>query len=125
MAPKGSVTRHQVDAIDQLEHYKKIQNNWCEHNASCTVYVKDEEWIDVGKWVYENWDSLVGVAFLPYDGGVYEQPPLEEITKEQYEELIKVQPKVDYALLSQYEKEDMTQGKSELACTAGQCDIPV
>lgn len=96
----------------------------CEHNQSTTIYVKDEEWIDVGKWVYENWDSLVGLSFLPYDGGIYEQPPLEEITKEQYDVMVKEMPEIDYSLLAKYELEDMTQGKSELACVSGSCDIP-
>jgi hypothetical protein len=113
-----------VSVIDQLEHYKKIQTNWCEHNASTTIYVQDDEWITVGKWVYENWEHVVGISFLPYDGGVYEQPPLEEITKERYEELVAKLPKIRYDLLSQFELEDMTQGKSELACVGGACEIP-
>src|SRR6185503_912186 len=81
-APENAITRHNVSAIDQLEWYKKIQKNWCEHNASMTVYVRDDEWFKVGNWVYENWDVVNGVSFLPFDGGKYKQTPYEEITKE-------------------------------------------
>lgn len=122
-APKGAVTRHDVTAIDQLEHYRKVQENWCEHNASSTIYVQDSEWFEVGNWVYQNWESVCGLSFLPSDNGRYQQAPLEEITKERYEELLKAFPKIDYAELSRYELEDQTTGAQTLACTGGVCEI--
>lgn len=122
-SPAGAVFREHMTAIEQLEHYKKIQSYWCEHNQSITVYVKDEEWLEVGNWVYKNWDSFVGVSFLPYDGGKYEQPPYEEITKEQYDQMAKELPKIKYELLTKYETEDMTEGETTLACIGGACDL--
>ena len=122
-SPEKSITRNDLSAIEQLNHYKKIQQNWCEHNASCTVYVKDEEWFLVGNWVYENWDIVNGISFLPYDGGKYEQAPYEEIDKETYEEMTKNMPKVDYSKLSDFEKEDGTTGSKELSCIGDRCEL--
>lgn len=122
-APEGCITRGDLTAIQQLEHYKKLKENWCEHNASATIYVKDSEWFEVGNWVYKNWETINGLSFLPYDGGVYELAPYEEITKEQYKELVKKFPKIDYSQLSKYELEDNTQGSQALACVAGVCEI--
>ena len=122
-APKDAVFREDVTAIKQLEWYKKVQENWCEHNASCTVYVKDEEWFAVGNWVYENWDLINGVSFLPYDGGRYELAPYEEITKEEYEKLIDKQVVIDYSQLSKYETEDATSGAKTYACTGDSCEL--
>jgi hypothetical protein len=122
-APEGAVLKDNVSAIQQLEHYKKIQTNWCEHNASITVYVKDSEWFEVGNWVYENWDIVNGISFLPYDGGRYEQAPYEEITKERYERLLAEFPKIDYSQLSQFELEDGTEGAKTYACVGNACEI--
>lgn len=122
-SPEGAITREQVSAIDQLEWYLKIQKNWCEHNQSITVYVRDDEWMKVGNWVYDHFDDIVGVSFLPYDGGNYQQAPYEEITKEQYEKMLAEFPTIDYSQLSQYELDDNTTGAQALACTAGGCEI--
>ena len=80
-APDGAVLRSQVSAIDQLKWYKRVQTNWCEHNQSITIYVKPEEWFEVGNWVYKNWDLACGLSFLPYDGGHYQLAPYEEISE--------------------------------------------
>jgi len=122
-SPKASVTRNQMNAIQQLEHYKKIQMYWCEHNASCTVYVKDNEWFEVGNWVYENWEYITGVSFLPYDGGKYEQAPYEEIDKEKYTELKRKQPRIDYSKLGIYEDDDNTEGAHTVACSGDICEL--
>jgi len=122
-SPVKSITRKDWNAVKQLEWYKKVQENWCEHNQSCTIYVNDNEWLQVGSWVYENFDSVIGVSFLPQNGGTYALAPYEEITKEKYEELREVFPKVDYAKLSKFEKEDQTTGAQSLACTSGVCEI--
>lgn len=122
-APKTAITAEEMGAIEQLEHYKKIQTNWCEHNASITVYVRDHEWLAVGSWVYENWDIVNGVSFLPYEDHAYEQAPYEKITEEEYNKLIEKFPKIDYSELSRYEQEDNTEGAKSLACVSGVCEI--
>ena len=122
-APEGCTKRSDVTALEQLKHYKNLQHNWCEHNASMTVYVRDEEWFEVGNWVYKNWDIINGVSFLQYDSGRYKQAPYEEIDRRTYESFIKKVPVIDYSQLSKYEMEDNTQGKAEYACTGDKCDI--
>lgn len=122
-APENAITKDMVNAIDQLEWYKKVQMSWCEHNASCTIYVKEDEWFEVGNWVYKNWNIVNGLSFLPYDGGKYEQAPLEEISKEQYDKLVAKFQKIDYNMLSQFEKEDGTDGAKTYACVGNQCEI--
>ena len=122
-SPEGCITRKDVTALDQLSHYKNLQHNWCEHNASMTVYVRDDEWFEVGNWVYKNWDIINGVSFLPYDGGHYKLAPYEEIDVHSYERLIKDLPRIVYSELANYESEDNTQGKQELACSGDKCDI--
>ena len=122
-APEDCITRKDVTALEQLHHYKNLQHNWCEHNASMTVYVREDEWFEVGNWVYQNWDIINGVSFLPYDGGHYKLAPYEEIDHRTYERLIKKLPRIDYKQLSKYELEDNTQGKAEYACNGDKCEI--
>jgi ribonucleoside-triphosphate reductase len=122
-SPEGCITRKDLSAMDQLKHYKNLQLNWCEHNASMTVYVRDDEWFEVGNWVYQNWDIINGVSFLPYDGGNYQLAPYEEIDHYTYESLIKKFPQINYNKLTKYELEDNTQGKAEYACVGDKCDI--
>jgi len=122
-APKNAITIEDVTALDQLEHYKKIQKNWCEHNASITVYIKPEEWLSVGDWVYKNWEIVNGISFLPVKDHVYEQPPYEKITKEEYDKMAKAFPKIDYTQLGKYETDDNTEGAKSLACAGGICDV--
>ena len=122
-SPEGCITRKDVTALEQLRHYKNLQHNWCEHNASMTVYVRDDEWFEVGNWVYKNWDIINGVSFLPYDGGHYELAPYEEIDHRTYKRLIKGYPVINYSKLSDYELQDETGGSKEYACTGDKCDI--
>ena len=122
-APEGCITRKDVTALEQLRHYKNLQHNWCEHNASMTVYVREDEWFEVGNWVYKNWDIINGVSFLPYDGGHYELAPYEEIDARTYKRLIKALPVINYSKLSKYELQDETGGSKEYACTGDKCDI--
>ena len=112
-----------MTALEQLRHYKNLQHNWCEHNASMTVYVREDEWFEVGNWVYKNWDIINGVSFLPYDGGHYELAPYEEIDARTYKRLIKALPVINYSKLSDYELQDETGGSKEYACTGDKCDI--
>jgi ribonucleoside-diphosphate reductase alpha chain len=119
-APKNSVTRNEISAIQQLEQYLNYKDNWCEHNPSITVYVKEHEWMEVGAWVYKHFDDIIGVTFLPHSDHVYKQAPYQEITKEEYDEMIKTFPKsIDWTKLQ--ENTDLTEGAQELACVAGVC----
>lgn len=104
--PEKSLTRNDLDVIAQLEHYKKVQTKWCEGNASTTIYVKEDEWLKAGAWVYDNFEDIVGIAFLPYDGGIYKLAPYEEIDEETYEKMKASFPAIDYSLLSQFEREE-------------------
>lgn len=122
-APEGAVTKEKMTAIQQLEWYKKIQINWCEHNASATIYVEDNEWFAVGNWVYQNWDIVNGLSFLPADGGKYQQAPLEKISKTVYDDMVKKMVNIDYSKLNIFEKEDNSEGAKSLACVGGACDI--
>lgn len=122
-APDGAITKDQMNALDQLEWYKRIQLNWCEHNASATIYVEDDEWFEVGNWVYKNWEIVNGLSFLPADGGKYQQAPLEKINQEQYEEMVKSFINIDYSKLSLFEIEDNSEGAKSLACVGGACEL--
>lgn len=123
-APKGAITRDQVTAVEQLEWYLKLKN-WCEHNQSMTVYVRDDEWLRVGAWVYDHFDDIVGITFLPYDGGKYKLAPYEAITEDEYRKRAKAFPAIDYSRLSDYELEDTTAGIQQMqACSGpGGCEL--
>lgn len=122
-APAHATFRNDLTAIQQLEHYLVVKNNWCEHNPSITVYVRDNEWLAVGDWVYNHFDDIGGVSFLPHTDHVYRQAPYTECTKETYELLADSMPKVSWDGLRDIEKEDSTTGNKELACTAGVCEL--
>lgn len=121
-APEGSITRHDVGAIRQLEHYLVFQKYWCEHNPSITVYVKNDEWLEVGAWVYKHLNSLGGVSFLPSTDHVYPQAPYQDISAEQYAEAAAKFPKFSWADFDKYEVDDATVNMHELACTNGSCE---
>jgi ribonucleoside-diphosphate reductase alpha chain len=119
-----SIFRTDMTAIQQLELWKVYQENWCEHKPSVTISVKENEWLEVGAWVYENFDMMSGVSFLPFSEHTYKQAPYQDCTKEEYEMLLKRMPKsVEWNKLSKYESTDMTIGAQELACTSGFCEI--
>lgn len=124
-APDGAMTRDNQTAIEALDLWKRLQDNWCEHKPSATINVREDEWMDVGAWVYKNFDTLSGVSFLPHDGGAYKQAPYQEITKEEYEDfLVKYPvPVFQWDILKDYEKEDHTTGSQELSCTGGACEV--
>jgi len=100
------------------------QKHWCEHKPSVTITVKEHEWMQVGAWVYDNFDYMSGISFLPFSEHSYKQAPYQDIEEKQYEEVSKMLPKeVDWSKLSEYELTDTTSGSQELACTAGVCEI--
>lgn len=122
-APEGAITRNDVKALDMLEEWKKIKTNFTEHNPSVTIYVDEDEWLDVGNWVYNNWDIVGGISFLPKSEHVYQLAPYEEIDREKYEELSERIGEIEFAKLVLYEQQDNTEGAKELACVAGGCEI--
>ena len=123
-SPVESVMRDAKSAIEQLEIWKLYQLYWCEHKPSITVYVKEEEWLQVGAWVYENFDVMSGVSFLPHSDHSYKQAPYQEVDKKTYQEWVAKTPRnINWMDLTQYEKEDTTTSSKELACTAGACEI--
>lgn len=123
-SPEHAVFRKDMSAIEQLELWLTYQRHWCEHKPSITVSVKEEEWMTVGAWVYEHFDEMSGVSFLPFSDHVYKQAPYQDCTKEEYEALAAKMPKiVNWMDLAKYEKQDTTTGTQELACVAGGCEI--
>lgn len=122
-APETSVKVDDIGAMDQLRLWKKYQDFWCEHKPSCTVYYKDSEFLEVGQWVYNNFDTVSGVSFLPVSDHKYRQAPYEEITKEEYDDLVADMPKIPWEYLSAYEKQDTTTSSQELACTGNVCEV--
>lgn len=121
--PNHAVFRNDRSALEQLDHYLMFQKEWSEHNVSITVYVKDHEWMGVGDWVYQNFDALAGVSFLPHSDHTYQQAPYTECSKEEYEELLGRMPEFNWEQLALFEQDDATVNTKELACSAGVCEI--
>lgn len=125
-SPDGSKLREHERALEQLERYLQIMRTWCGdkgHNQSATVYVRDDEWKEVGEWLWANFDEVTGLSFLPYDGGAYRLAPYVEINEEEYLAAQKEMPDVDFNLLTHYETRDEGEGAAEPACMGGACDI--
>ena len=123
-SPEGCITRNDFNAIEQLKLWKVYQDSWCEHKPSITVYYKDSDFLEVGDWVYKNFDSVSGVSFLPHTDHVYKQAPYEEITEGAYNKMVAAMPsEIDWKELAAFEKGDTTTGTQELACSAGLCEI--
>ena len=119
----NSMTRHDISALEHLELWLTYRKHWTDHNPSVTIYVGEDEWPEVGAWVWNHWDEVCGVSFLPRedDNHSYAQAPYEEISKEKYNELKALVPTVDFA--DYVELADNTTSSQELACTAGACEI--
>ena len=123
-SPTGAITRNKISATQHLTLWQIYAMYWCEHKPSITVSVKEKEWLNVGSFVYDNFDNMSGVSFLPMTEHTYKQAPYQDCTKEQYKELLDKMPTgVDWEELSAYEKEDLTVGSQELACTADSCEV--
>ena len=123
--PAKGIYRKDMSAIEHLELWKVYQDNWCEHKPSITVSVNEDEWLGVGAWVYENFNKMSGVSFLPFADHSYRQAPYQDCSQVEYEALVKSMPKdIEWSKLSEYENQDMTHGSQELACSAeGGCEI--
>ena len=123
-SPKGCVTRNDMTAIEQLELWLTYQRYWCEHKPSVTITVREEEWPMVGGWVYDHFDEISGISFLPHSDHSYRQAPYQECTEAEYKELQKSLPKdVDWGGLGEFEKEDNTSGTQTFACSGDACEI--
>jgi ribonucleoside-triphosphate reductase len=122
-SPEGATLANEQTAIEQLENWLVFQKHWSEHSVSVTVYVKEHEWMEVGNWCYQNFDYITGVSFLPYSEHTYAQAPYQPCTKEEFDAAVVAMPNVDFSELSNYEKEDNTEGAQTLACTGGACEI--
>ena len=121
---QSAVFRTDMSAIEQLELWKTYQECWCEHKPSVTISVKENEWLEVGAWVYENFNYMSGVSFLPFSEHTYKQAPYQDCTQQEYQMLLDKMPKtVEWDKLAEYEQTDMTIGAQELACAAGFCEI--
>ena len=124
-APEGAVTRNDMTAIEQLELWLIYQRHWCEHKPSVTITVRDEEWLEVGAWVYKHFDEVSGISFLPHSDHNYAQAPYQDMTEESLAQWEAANPhrEIDWTKLPEYEKDDQTIGMQTLACTAGNCEI--
>ena len=123
-SPAGAVTRNDMTAIEQLNLWLTYQRHWCEHKPSVTISVRDSEWMHVGAFVYEHFDEMSGVSFLPHSDHTYQQAPYQDCTKEEYEVLLGSMPeKIDWSTLSDYEQEDNTVAMQTMACTGDVCEV--
>jgi ribonucleoside-triphosphate reductase len=124
-APKKGVVTSDLTAIEQLQTWLIYQRNWCEHKPSITVNVRDDEWLEVGNFVYQHFDEISGISFLPYSSHTYQQAPYQEVSWKEYVEMKRMSPKdIDWAKLKDYESEDNTTGSQSMACSSDTgCEI--
>ncbi|HEY4519228.1 MAG TPA: ribonucleoside-triphosphate reductase, partial [Candidatus Paceibacterota bacterium] len=124
-APEDAIYKDDISAIEQLEHWKLVKENYTEHNPSVTISVGEEEWVEVANWLYKNWELVGGLSFLPRDNHVYQLAPYETVNKEKYDELAKRIGLLDFSKITTYENEDMTENKKELACVGNVCELVI
>ena len=123
-SPMGAVHTADTTALEQLEMWLMYQRHWCEHKPSVTINVKSEEWFAVGAFVYEHFDEMSGVSFLPFNEHTYQQAPYQECVATDYHILLDQMPRsIDWNKLSEYEKEDNTSGMQTMACTGDVCEM--
>ncbi len=125
-SPKGAICRTDMSAWKQLSLWHTYAKEWCEHKPSVTVSVKEDEWVNTAAWVYDNFEDISGISFLPFSDHTYRQAPYQDCSKKEYEEMMKLMPKtVDWNNLADFEKQDYTTASQELACTGPDgCEIP-
>ena len=123
-SPVDAISRNDRTAVEQLELWLLYQRHWCEHKPSITVSVRENEWLEVGAWVYKHFEEVSGISFLPFDEHIYKQAPYQDCGKKEYLDLQKKMPNsIDWERLAEYEKEDTTTGAQDLACSAGVCEV--
>lgn len=123
-APTGAVTRNELTALEHLNIWKVYKQHWTEHNPSVTISVRENEWIEVANWVYENWEDVGGISFLPHTDHTYRQAPYQDVTEADYFlKKAEMPDTIDWSMLSAYETEDNTSGSQTLSCSAGNCEV--
>ena len=123
-SPKGSRLRDDMSALEQLRVWMIYQEYWCEHKPSITITVREEEWFDVGAFVFKHFDKMSGVSFLPHSDHVYQQAPYQECTEDEYHDMItKATTRIDWSKLKDYEVSDTTSGSQTMACSGDSCEI--
>ena len=123
-APNGAITRNDLTAIEHLELWKVYADNWCEHKPSITISYRDEEYVEVGNFVWDNFETISGVSFLPMSDHIYKQAPYTECTEDEYNAMLKKMPKdIDWSKLAEYENDDSTHGSQTLSCTGDFCEV--
>ncbi len=123
-SPEGAVTQSELDPIDHLNLWLEYQTHWCDHKPSVTISYTDDKFISIGQWVWENWQYVSGISFLPLSDHIYEQAPFEPIDSRTYNQMVEEMPtNINWSDLYKYEKEDHTTGTQTLACTGGSCDV--
>lgn len=123
-SPGNCIDRNAMTAIEQLDMWMIYAREWCEHKPSVTISVRDSEWMDVGAWVWKNFDYCSGISFLPHSDHTYQQAPYQDCTGSEYDEMLaKMPPRINWSELANYESEDNTTGTQELSCTAGVCEV--
>jgi len=122
-SPTDSLCRDDLSAIDQLVLHSVYTEAFTEHKVSQTISVKEDEWLEVGAFVYRNFDAISGVSFLPHSDHVYKQAPYQDCSQKEYKSLLKKMPVIDWTKLSKYESDDYTVASQELACSGGACEI--
>lgn len=123
-SPTGAITRNDMTALEQLELWLTYQRHWCEHKPSVTITVRDNEWMEVGAWVFKHFDEVSGVSFLPHSDHTYQQAPYQECSEREYLDALALMPsKIDWSKLSEYETEDTSKGTSTFACVGGSCEV--
>ena len=121
-APEKAITRNEISAVDHLKLWKIYAEHWCEHKPSITVSVRENEWIETGSFVYNNFEHMSGVSFLPMTEHTYRQAPYQDCSEKQYIELSNAMGTVDWQKLQEYEHDDRTSGTQTFACTANACE---
>lgn len=123
-SPTGAITRNDMTALEQLDLWLTYQRHWCEHKPSVTITVRDDEWMEVGAWVFKHFDEVSGVSFLPHSDHTYQQAPYQECSEREYLDALALMPsKIDWSKLSEYETEDTSKGTSTFACVGGSCEV--
>ena len=122
-APHGVIVNKDISALELLEEWKRLKLNFTEHNPSVTIYVGDDEWVAVANFLYENWEIVGGLSFLPRNDHIYQLAPYEEIDKKEYDRRNKELGNINFSRLVLYERDDNTVGSKELACAGGVCEI--
>jgi len=123
-SPVDAITRNDMTAIEQLELWLVYQREWCEHKPSVTITVRDDEWFDVGAWVFRHFDEVSGISFLPHSDHSYKQAPYQECSRSEYERMLEIMPTaIDWTGLSEFEKDDATKGSQTMACSSGVCEL--